>query len=82
MVKLSIEQINERHNVPANVIELGAAFVQQLVLFGGLSKVVEAFEMGIKSTAVNTTSVLTPVLHSSMPHSIYKKVSNNISQTL
>jgi hypothetical protein len=52
MVKPTIEQINEHHNVPANIIELGADFVQQLILFGGLSKVAEAFEMGIKDGTI------------------------------
>jgi hypothetical protein len=52
VVKLSINQINECHNIPANIIELGADFVQQLILLGGLSKLVEAFEMGIKDGTI------------------------------
>ena len=39
-------------DIPANVVEFGADFVQQFVLFGGFSKLAKAFEVGFKDGAV------------------------------
>jgi hypothetical protein len=37
-----------REDLPANIIELEADFVQQFMFLGGFSKLMKAFEVGIK----------------------------------
>ena len=41
-----------REDIPANIIELEADFVQQFMFLGGVSKLTKAFEVGIKYGAI------------------------------
>ena len=56
-----------RQDIPANVIQLRTDSFQQVMLLGGLSELMEAFEVGFENRAILDSSECNIGFHTSAP---------------